>query len=100
MRSLVNPEKFLEALNESRKQLADIAICDQTGMWSDQFFHIDDVREVRNVYGETTTALILSDQPDRRVVVVEMNSIAGVRFSKNIELNGQQTDELALVTEY
>jgi len=96
MKITVTQEQVKDVFNEAKRQFIDISISNHSGQWSDQYFLIQDIKELKQS-GEKITVLLLISPNDLRCIAINAKLIHGIRFNKYLNLNGQLSTEVGIV---
>jgi hypothetical protein len=91
----VKVENLEAILKEIKCQYISIAVRNKTGKWSDQYFDIDDIKDIKSS-GGTMTAIILHSHKNSECVVMDIRSIKGIRLNKYLFLNGGLAQEVTI----
>jgi hypothetical protein len=91
----VKHEDLREILNEIKKQYINVAILDETGEWSDEYYIVEGVKDITNRQG-TTTALLLVSPKLSHCSIIDVKSIQGIKLNKYLNLNGTLMEELRI----
>ena len=86
-------EDLKDILNQIKKQYINVAILDETGEWSDEYYIVEGVKDIINRQG-TTTALLLVSPKLSHCSIVDVKSIVGIKLNKYLNLNGTLLEEL------
>lgn len=89
----VRHEDLNDILNEIKKQYINVAILDETGEWSDEYYIVEGVKDIINRQG-TMTALLLVSPKLSHCSIVDVKSILGIKLNKYLNLNGTLMQEL------
>ena len=89
----VKHEDLKDILNQIKKQYINVAILDETGEWSDEYYIVEGVKDIINRQG-TTTALLLVSPKLSHCSIVDVKSIVGIKLNKYLNLNGTLLEEL------
>lgn len=89
----VKHEDLKDILNEIKKQYINVAIQDETGEWSDEYYMVEGVKDISNRQG-TMTALLLVSPKLSHCSIVDVKSILGIKLNKYLNLNGTLMQEL------
>ena len=89
----VKHEELKGILNEIKKQFINVAIQDETGEWSDEYYMVEGVKDISNRHG-TMTALLLVSPKLSHCSIVDVKSILGIKLNKYLNLNGTLMQEL------
>ena len=97
METLVTREEIQEVLKQAKKQFISISISNDLGQWSEQFFALQEIREVKDG-SEKITMLLLNSPKNSECTVINAQYIHGIKFNKYLYLNGSLLDQVAVVT--
>ncbi len=89
----VTYEDLKDILNEIKKQYINVAILDETGEWSDEYYIVEGVKDITNHQG-TTTALLLVSPKLSHCSIIDVKSIMGIKLNKYLNLNGSLMEGL------
>ena len=95
MKISVTQEQVKDVLNEVKRQFIDISISNHSGQWSDQYFLIQDIKELKQ-NGEKITLLLLISPNNLRSTAINAKLIHRIRFNKYLNLNGQLSTEVCI----
>lgn len=91
----VKHEDLRDILTEIKKQYINVAILDESGDWSDEYYIVEGVKDINNRQG-TTTALLLVSPKLSHCSIVDVKSILGIKLNKYLNLNGTLMEELRI----
>src|SRR5690349_7941838 len=86
----VDPDTLKAGLQEAKKNDVRIAICRRSGHWSDEYFDVDEIKQIQTANGELT-ALILEGNS---ILVIDLRKVIAVRFSTSVVMDGELVDEM------
>lgn len=89
----VTHEDLKDILNEIKKQYINVAILDETGEWSEEYYIVEGVKDITNRQGITTALLLVSPKLSH-CSIVDVKSIMGIKLNKYLNLNGTLMEEL------
>jgi hypothetical protein len=89
----VTYEELKDVLNEIKKQYINVAILDETGEWSDEYYLVEGIKDIKNRQG-TTTALLLVSPKLSHCSIIDVKSILAIKLNKYLNLNGTLMEEL------
>ena len=89
----VTHEDLKDILNEIKKQYINIAILDETGEWSEEYYIVEGVKEITSRQGSTTALLLVSPKLSH-CSIIDVKSILGIKLNKYLNLNGTLMEEL------
>lgn len=90
-------ENLKEVLKEAKDQFISISISNQPGKWSDQYFAITEIKEIKRAE-ENITLMVLSSVEDSHCVTIDINLISGIKFNKYLNFNGLLTSEVEIIS--
>lgn len=91
----VTHENLKEILSEIKNQFINIAIQDNGGEWSDEYFIVEGVKDIKS-REVNMTALLLVSPKFSHCAIVDITSISGIKFNKYLNLNGTLLDEIKI----
>jgi hypothetical protein len=91
----VRHEDLKDILGEIKKQYINVAILDETGEWSEEYYIVEGVKDITNHQG-TMTALLLVSPRLSHCSIVDVKSISGIKMNKYLNLNGTLMQELTV----
>ena len=91
----VRHEDLKDILNEIKKQYINVAILDDTGEWSEEYYIVEGVKDIVSRHG-TMTALLLVSPRLSHCSIVDVKSISGIKLNKYLNLNGTLMQELTV----
>lgn len=91
----VRHEDLKEILNEIKNQYINIAIQEETGEWSDEYYIVEGVKDIKNREG-TMTALLLVSPKLSHCSIIDIKTIHGIKLNKYLNLNGKLMEELRI----
>lgn len=97
MEMSVTYEELKDVLNEIKNQYINVAILDETGEWSEEYYTVEGVKDIKNRQG-TTTALLLVSPKLSHCSIIDVKSILAIKLNKYLNLNGTLLEELRVHT--
>lgn len=94
----VKHEALKNILKDAREKQVGISIRKRSGEWSSEYSQIDEVKDVHTHNG-TMTVIILLPSNDSNVRLLDLQLVAGVRFSEGLMVTGRLTDEINVESE-
>ena len=91
----VKHEDLRDILIEIKKQYINVAILDEAGEWSDEYYIVEGVKDITNRQG-TTTALLLVSPKLSHCSIIDVKSILAIKLNKYLNLNGTLMEELRI----
>jgi hypothetical protein len=85
-------------LRDAKNQCASVAIRSRTGESSNEYFHINEVKDVFTERG-VITIVILHSEKDLRCALMDVRLIKGLRFNKYLTVKGVLTDEIVVLSD-
>jgi hypothetical protein len=95
MKVSIEVEHLKNILRGARKQFINAAICNSAGKWSEQYFVIDDLREIKTEHG-TVAILLLHSPSNSECAAIDIRHISRLRFNKCLSIEGASVKELAI----
>ena len=84
-------------LQEAKKQFINVSIQNGSGIWSKEYFNIQEV-SVINQGEEKITIVVLCSPNDSTYTAINVKFIHGVKFDKYLLLGGDLYDEMKVVS--
>jgi len=97
MRISVARDQVKDVLSVAKTQFISISISNHSGKWSDQYFLIQDIKEVKQG-SEKVTLLLLNSSKDSECLAIDIKLIFGIKLNKYLNLNGHLSDEVQIVS--
>jgi hypothetical protein len=91
----VRHEDLKDILNEIKNQYINVAIQEETGEWSDEYYIVEGVKDINSGQG-SMTALLLVSPKFSHCSIVDVKSIHGIKLNKYLNLNGALMQELRI----
>lgn len=89
----VTQENLKDILIEIKNQYINVAIQDETGEWSDEYYIVEGVKEIKRSDVNMTALLLLSPKLSH-CVIADLKSVQGIKLNKYLNLNGSLMQEL------
>jgi hypothetical protein len=89
----VAQENLKEILLEIKNQFINVAIQDETGEWSDEYYIVEGIKEIKSKDVNMTALLLLSPKLSH-CVIADLKQVQGIKLNKYLNLNGSLMEEL------
>jgi hypothetical protein len=85
-------------LRDAKNQCASVAVRSRAGEWSNEYFQINEVKDVFTERG-VITIMILQSEKDLRCALMDVRLIKGIRFNKYLMVKGALTREIIVISD-
>ena len=97
MKIFVARDQMKDIFSVAKTQFISISISNHSGKWSDQYYLIHDIKEMKQG-SEKITLLLLNSSNDSECIAIDVKLIHGIKFNKYLNLNGHLSDEVQIVS--
>lgn len=95
MQISVTTKNLTEILREAKRQFISIAVSNRAGKWSEQYFTIEAIKDVK-ADAQRITMLVLHSERDSQCAVIDARSVVAIKFNKYLNVNETLVDEIEI----